>query len=577
MSLHVAVLGTDGTGKSTITAALPIVFAAEFGLTCAGAGETFRVSSADEDHLAPEFEPDGVPLTARLARWCKRGAKRVVDNRMLYPPVKLAHMIFQDDAAVRLGRRHQAPVVVSDGNALLSATGRAANYLNPASEGNGVASGPAEVDDLRAVFSYVLDGEAIPAASQSRLPNLARARAIYRCARLLGVRAGHLPDVVVFLDLSPEASLERIADRGGKQDRHENAADLGQARDMYLRALDALREYRPEVDVLRIKVEGCSPGEVLIAVVAALRARIDAQLAAQAGGQRPLGTTEGVDTRSVWAKVVNRRYLFGYLFRKWFVGAWREPFFMLSEPGRQFLREGYSAGVMRVIYDRPESGDRFWSGVFQEYPLHRAVYDRLQILTRSVGAELERLLECGGEVRIFTAPSGFAYDLFRPIESLVAKTPELLGRLRLVACDLDPHGAVADELRRRAEQIGLAFEFVTGDLTDEAIQEDLAARGPFDLALFVGLSSWLPKPGLVGHARWLAANLRHHGALVTDAFTAGAYALSGRYVGYKAHYYRPSVYAALMDYAGFTGLGAFVESGRDGLNHVMVFRPREAQ
>jgi hypothetical protein len=96
----------------------------------------------------------------------------------------------------------------------------------------------------------------------------------------------------------------------------------------------------------------------------------------------------------------------------------------------------------------------------------------------------------------------------------------------------------------------------------------------YDVALFIGLSAWLPKLGVLDHLRWVRENLRDDGVLITDSFTPEAYALSGRYVGYKANYYEPEVYRALVDYCGFDGIGAEVESGRDGINHVLVASPR---
>jgi hypothetical protein len=45
-------------------------------------------------------------------------------------------------------------------------------------------------------------------------------------------------------------------------------------------------------------------------------------------------------------------------------------------------------------------------------------------------------------------------------------------------------------------------------------------------------------------------------------------------VGYRANYYEPEVYRALVDYCGFDGLGADVESGRDRINHVLIASPR---
>ena len=102
MTLHVCILGIDGSGKSTISAALPAILAAEPGLVAGAAGETFRVSDPEEDHLAPRFHPDGLPVSARLTTRFKRLAKRLVDHRKLYPAFKIAQMITQDIAASAL-------------------------------------------------------------------------------------------------------------------------------------------------------------------------------------------------------------------------------------------------------------------------------------------------------------------------------------------------------------------------------------------------------------------------------------------------------------------------------------------
>jgi hypothetical protein len=571
MTLHVCVLGIDGSGKSTISAALPAVLAAEAGLVAGGVGETFRVCGPEEDHLAPKFHPDGLPLSARLSTRFKRSAKRLVDNRRLYPALKVAQMVAQDVAAATLGSRYRARVVVSDGNALLSATGRAANYLRAASDRSNRPSPDAE--DLGAVFNYILDGEPIPSESRRRLPRLRAARVIFRLAGRLGLCAAWLPDVVVFLDLSPEISITRIASRGKKVDRHENLADLAQAREMYLKSLEAFRRYRSPEAVRCVPLDDLTPGETIAAVVEALRPQLFARRYRREEPEEPLGTSDrtGGEMRRT---ALDRRYLIRYLLAKWFQGAWREPTFLFSSLGRLFLEEGYSAGVMRAIYDRNERQYGPLDRVFLEYPLHRAVYDRLQILVARIEAELEARLRAGREVRVFTAPSGFAYDLFGPLEAIAARLPELMDQVEVVATDLDPYGALVGELSGRAEKLGIRFQFLRGDMTDEAMRQRFAEKGPYDMALFVGLSAWLPKPGVLDHLRWLRENLRDDGVLISDSFTAEAYALSGRYVGYKANYYEPDVYRALVDYCGFDGIGAEVESGRDGINHVLVASPR---
>ena len=577
MTLRVCVLGIDGSGKSTITAALPSILAAERGLVAGAAGEAFYVVGPEEDHLAPKFHPNGLPVSARLSTYLKRAAKRLVDNRSLYPPFKIAQMVLQDVAAAGLGKRYQAHVLVSDGNALLSATGRAANYLRAASDGGTRAHGVRpDAEDLEAVFSYILDGRPVPPKSRRVLPRrLPEARLIYRLSTVFGLRAVWLPDVVVFLDLPPEVAVERIAARGQKADRHENPADLAQAREMYLKCIEAFGRYRSPEAAHRVTLNRLSPGEVLSAVIEALGpgVRLRQGKEARSDENGPLGTSK-LTGSEVRRRALDHRYLVRYLLAKWHRGAWREPTFPFSSLGRLFLKEGYSAGVMRAIYDRDEKRYGPLDRVFLEYPLHRAVYDRLQILTKRLEAELTARLRAGREVRIFTAPSGFAYDLFRPLEKISARLPGRMGQVRLVTADLDPHGILAKELTGRAERLGVRFAFFRGDMTDDAMRRRFEETAPYDLVLFVGLSSWLSKPRMLSHLRWVRQNLREDGLLVTDSFTPEAYALSGHYMGYKANYYAPEVYRALVDYCGFDGLGAKVESGRDGINHVLIASPR---
>jgi hypothetical protein len=62
--------------------------------------------------------------------------------------------------------------------------------------------------------------------------------------------------------------------------------------------------------------------------------------------------------------------------------------------------------------------------------------------------------------------------------------------------------------------------------------------------------------------------------VVSDCFSADTYSLGGRYIGYRAQYYSPALYRCLLDYAGFDGDATSIESGRDGINHVLVTRPR---
>ena len=566
MTLHVAVIGIDGSGKSTLAQTLPMLMAAELNVVVGAAGEEFWVFGPDQDHMAPGFHPKGLPLAARLSRACRRLAKRFADAPRVYPYLKLAHLMFQDDAAVSIGRRYACDVVVSDCNLILSAMGRASNYRRGAIR-NGAPRPRSTVGDLEAVFALLVEGRPLPEESIERLPSMSAAGSIASLARGLGFDGVWIPDVVIFLDVRPDVALQRIRERGAKRDRHENEADMSRTRETYLKALNALEAYLGKPCTHIIDVTGAEPREVLREAVSVLRPHVEAHRMGQPS--QVLGTPGGDTTRNV----LNPRYLVRYLLGKWFQDAWREPLFLLSAMGRQLLREGYSAGVMRVIYDQHETRHGPIERVFLDYPLHRAVYDRLQILARRIEAELEDRLEREPVVRIFTAPSGFAYDLFRPLEAIASRRPELMHKVELVAADLDPHGVIADELARRAQRLGIGFRFIVGDITAPDTRDEFSRCGPYDVALFVGLSSWLPRPPALIHLRWLRSNLRPQGILVTDCFSAAAYSLGGSYIGYRAHYYSASLYCCLLDYSGFDGDHVSVESGRDCINHVVVARP----
>jgi energy-coupling factor transporter ATP-binding protein EcfA2 len=575
MTIHVCILGIDGSGKSTVVAALPGLLSAESGFVTGSAGDGFRVVAPDEDHLAPRFFPDGLPLAARLSLRLKPLAKRVVNQPALYAAVKITQLLSQDSAARALVQRHAASVFVSDGNAFLSTTGRAANYLRAASASDHEAASVPEAEDLRAVFSYILDDIPLPEQSLQKLPSLRTGKLIYKLNKLLRLRAVWLPDVVIFLDLPPELALQRIKSRGKKIDHHENLADLTQARDMYLKTLKAFRAYRSADAVHCLRVDDLTLGETLRAVSEVLKPHLTLSCYMKQTSVAPLGTTELADEK-IRGKTINHRYVFRYLLPKLFSGAWREPTFFFSRLGRLFMKEGYSAGVMRVIYDRDEKKYGLLDRIFLEYSLHRAVYDRLQILVKKIKPELEARLAGGREVRIFTAPSGFAYDLFRPLEEIASVDPDAMTRVHVTAADLDPHDVIEPELSARARHLGIGFRFIRGDITDHDVRRRLEESAPFDLALFVGLSSWLPKPQTLVHLGWLRRNLRLGGRLVTDCFTPEAYALSGRYIGYKANYYTPEVFKAMLDYCSFNGLEAEVESGRDGINHVLIAHARKS-
>src|SRR5258705_712067 len=210
MTVHVCVLGIDGSGKSTVVAALPGVLAAEGGFVVGSAGESFRIVARDEDHLALKFYPDGLPIMARLSIRLKSVAKGIVDHPRRYAISKLAQMLAQDSAARALAKRFAPKVFVSDGNAFLSTTGRAGNYLRAASAIDHAAASAPESEDLRAVFSYILEDVPVPEESRAKLPSLRTGNMYNKLNNLIHLRALLLPDLVICIYSSHVIVLTRL-------------------------------------------------------------------------------------------------------------------------------------------------------------------------------------------------------------------------------------------------------------------------------------------------------------------------------------------------------------------------------
>lgn len=565
MTLQVAVVGIDGSGKSAIASALPVLLSAKLGVTAGFSGDDFAVAAPDEDLLAPGFYPEGLPMSARQARRLELRTRALVDDSRRYAAYKMAHRLLQDAATRVLSRRYGADVFVSVGNAVLSA----ADCLRPAIGGDASTATPPDASDLHAMFRFILDDEPLPTESVERLRSLERMRTSERLLKWLRLDGAWLPDKVLFLDLRPEEAIRRIEARGGEGDGNATLDDFSERRETYVETLEAFAAYRSMDAVLELPTTGLSTGEILETALAWLEDDLAAVKDAA------LGTAgSGRGTRGLFSRLFNYRYLVKYLLGKLGEGSWREPLFALSAPGRSFLAEGYSAETTKAIYDYDPKTIGFPERVFYEYPLHRAVVDRHSILSRVLETLLEERLRDGKRVTILSAPSGFAYDLFRPLEAIAAREPEVMARARVIAADHDPHERLKAELRGRAKRLGVDFRFVRGDLGALEIHRELEAEGPFDLALFVGVSSSLPKGTTLAHLEWLSKMLVDDGVLVTDLFEPTAHALSTKYAGHKASYYGPDVFRCLADFAGFDGLSATMETGRDGINHVLTFRVR---
>jgi deoxyadenosine/deoxycytidine kinase len=269
MSFHICLLGIDGSGKSTITASLPAVLATELNIISAGAGDTFQVVNGEENYLTSKSYQKNFPLAARLSRYFKGIAKKYVDNRKIYPVFKLMNLYFQDIEAQKLVNKYSPGLMISDGNLLLSTLGRAANYLQPASESEERSDSRQTVnpDDLKSLIEYIIDKKPLPEKTRIVVPDLIKIGILIKFLHLTVIDKLLLPDMVIFMDILPERALDRINIRGKKIDLHENINDLTQARNMYLKTIEAFNKYRGRISAHSISVDNHTPDQVLSEII----------------------------------------------------------------------------------------------------------------------------------------------------------------------------------------------------------------------------------------------------------------------------------------------------------------------
>ncbi len=254
MCLCVCIVGIDGSGKSTISARLPLLVAGELHLRVGLTGEIFAVVEAQHNQAA-DPHPSRLPWTAACARTLRWLAKRFVNNRRIYPLFKMAQLLLQDATAKKMIERYRLAVLISDGNAVLSALGRAGNYRRPASEGLYTRRQSPDSRDFLQLLTFLNTDRKLPVTAKPRLPRMSTVKCLRAVSRWLNPDTVWLPDAVVFLDLTPAEALRRIKSRGRKLDRHENLADLGQARDMYAELLRAFQAALGPNTVLRVRVD----------------------------------------------------------------------------------------------------------------------------------------------------------------------------------------------------------------------------------------------------------------------------------------------------------------------------------
>lgn len=203
-----AVLGIDGSGKSTLSGELARRYAAR--------GRVVRIG----DH-AELLDGDAVAdLHAQLTEHMRR---RIADHarhaRSLasYKIPKMADLVLRDRLIGEVAREYRPRMIVLDGMPALNMAAWTILFG---------ANGLDESTCVAVLSALTGRGDADPVVF-ARFPELGRLRE-------LGYTHMYVPDATIFLDVAPETCVARIDARGKPRQVHETVAALARLREAYL-------------------------------------------------------------------------------------------------------------------------------------------------------------------------------------------------------------------------------------------------------------------------------------------------------------------------------------------------------
>jgi thymidylate kinase len=206
----VAVLGIDGSGKSTLSRSLA--------QRLSGAGRSCLLT--DDVVFFQDGRPQDIQplLTEKLREAIGRRAKTAKSLKSYKIP-KVAELILRDTVLGQVKRWYNPDVILSDGSPLLNITAWVRLYRQEEPEDAVLASAMEILSGSDEIGQDDPAWETFPelaAMKRFRIPALRK------------------PDAVLFLDVDPALSVQRIESRGESRQVHETHEKLARLRDGYL-------------------------------------------------------------------------------------------------------------------------------------------------------------------------------------------------------------------------------------------------------------------------------------------------------------------------------------------------------
>jgi thymidylate kinase len=218
-SFVVAVLGIDGSGKSTLSRRLAVELSTK-GNTCL-IGEGLELFAEGRARATQPL------VKERLRAWLQARSKHA-ESLARYKIPKLTELLLRDALLGEAKRWYGPDVVIMDGSPLLNMTAWSVLYRE---------------EPLSEAFCAQVVG-----ILAGRTPSTASHKALFeefpvlRTMQRLRLTRLSLPDAIVFLDVEPTVAMQRIRARGEDVQVHETEEKLARLRAAYTQVVAATKK-----------------------------------------------------------------------------------------------------------------------------------------------------------------------------------------------------------------------------------------------------------------------------------------------------------------------------------------------